>query len=49
MWHLPLNKLLMPGVVEKSDESVIDSGSFPMRLTISVFEHVTPFEPQRTF
>lgn len=45
---LPFTKLLMPGTGE-SDESVIDSGSSPTRFTVSVFEHVTPLLPHRTF
>lgn len=40
----------MPGVVTaESDESVIDSASLPSRLITSVFEHVTPFDPHKTF
>jgi hypothetical protein len=49
MWHLPLDKVLIPGDATESDERVIDSASFPMRLITSVFEHVTPFDPHNTF
>lgn len=46
--NIPLIKPLILGTAV-SDDNVIDSGSSPTRLIVNVFEHVTPFEPHKTF
>jgi hypothetical protein len=44
------NYALLPAAIRYvSDDKVIDSGSSLMRLIVNAFEHVTPFDPHKTF